>query len=53
MGGSSQTKVEMKELKEKQALARSQMLRSNLGYLTESAFRQRKAYFAAKVSSLP
>ena len=51
MGSPSQAKVEMKELKEKQVLARSQMLRGAYGYLTEAAFRQRKAYLAAKVCS--
>lgn len=49
MGSPSQAKVDMKEVKEKQALARSQMLRGAFGYLTEPAFRQRKAYLAAKV----
>ena len=49
MGSPSQAKVEMKEVKEKQALARSQLLRGAFGYLTEPAFRQRKAYLAAKV----
>ena len=49
MGSPSQQKVEPKELREKQALARSQLLRGAFGWLTEPAFRQRKAYFSAKV----
>jgi len=49
MGGSSQQKVDVKEVKEKQALARSQLLRQGYGFLPESAFRQRQKYFAAKV----
>ncbi|BDA48589.1 ER membrane protein complex subunit 3 [Coccomyxa sp. Obi] len=48
MGGSSQQKVDMKEVKEKQALARSQLLRQGFGYLPELAFKQRLKYFAAK-----
>ena len=48
-GGKPQQKVDLKEVKEKQALARSQMLRGAFGFLTEGAFRQRKAYFTAKV----
>ncbi|CAK0739404.1 hypothetical protein CVIRNUC_001163 [Coccomyxa viridis] len=51
-GGKSQQKVEMKEVKEKQALARSQMLRGAFGFITEGAFRQRKAYFTAKGSGV-
>ena len=50
MGGSkSQQKVDLKEVKEKQVLARSQLLRGACVFLTEGAFRQRKAYFTAKV----
>lgn len=49
MGGSSQQKVDMKEVREKQALARSQLLRQGYGFLPECAFRQRQKYFAAKV----
>ena len=52
-GGKSQQKVEMKEVKEKQALARSQMLRGAFGFITEGAFRQRKSYFTAKVWKHP
>jgi hypothetical protein len=48
-GGKQQQKVDLKEVKEKQALARSQMLRGAFGFLTEGAFRQRKAYFTSKV----
>ena len=49
MGSPSQQKVEPKELREKQAMARAQLLRGSFGWLTEPAFRQRKAYFSAKV----
>ncbi|CAL8463545.1 g3079 [Coccomyxa elongata] len=48
MGGPSQQKVDMKEVREKQALARSQLLRQGFGYLPELAFKQRLKYFAAK-----
>lgn len=51
MGGSpKQTgEVNLKEVKEKQALTRSQLLRGALGFIPESSFRQRKRYLAAKV----
>ena len=39
----------MKEVREKQAIARSGFLRGHGGYLTAAAFRERRAYFAAKV----
>ena len=52
MGGPSQQKVDPKELREKQALARSQLLRGSFGWLTEPAFRQRRAYFSTKVGAL-
>ena len=52
MGGPSQQKVDMKEVKEKQSLARSQLLRQGFGYLPELAFKQRLKYFAAKVSTV-
>lgn len=52
MGGPSQQKVDMKEVKEKQALARSQLVRQGFGYLPELAFKQRLKYFAAKVSAV-
>jgi len=47
-GGKSQQKVDLKEVKEKQALQRSQLLRGANVFLTEGAFRQRKAYLTAK-----
>lgn len=50
MGGPSQQKVDLKEVKEKQALARSQLLRQAFGFLPEGAFKQRQKYFAAKVN---
>jgi len=49
MVGSPDTKVDLKELAEKQQLVRSQVLRTNCGYLPESAFRERRQYFTAKV----
>ena len=48
-GGKPQQKVELKEVKEKQTIARSQLLRGAHVFLTEGAFRQRKAYLTAKV----
>ena len=50
MGGpAAETAVELKEVREKQALTRSGFLRGHGGYLTAAAFRERRAYFAAKV----
>lgn len=51
-GGPDTGKVDMKELREKQQVARSQVLRTNHGYITEAAFRERRHYFTAKVSEL-
>ena len=48
-GGKTQQKVDLKEVKEKQTVARSQLLRGANVFLTEGAFRQRKAYLTAKV----
>lgn len=48
-GGAPAAKVELKEVREKQALARSQLLRAAAGFIPESGFRQRRAYFSAKV----
>lgn len=45
--------VEMKEVREKQALTRSGFLRGFGGILTAAAFRERRAYFAAKVRPEP
>lgn len=42
--------TDAKELAEKQQLVRSQLLRTNLGFLPESAFRERRHYFTNKVS---
>ena len=36
-------------MREKQALARSQLLRAASGFIPESGFRQRRAYFSVKV----
>lgn len=48
-GGAPAAKVELKEVREKQALARSQLLRAAAGFIPESGFRQRRSYFSAKV----
>jgi hypothetical protein len=49
MGGAPTAKAELKEVREKQALMRSQLLRAACGFIPESGFRQRRAYLAAKV----
>lgn len=46
------TKPDLKELREKQAMARAQLTRQNHGFIPESAYHQRKAFFVAKVTSL-
>mmetsp|Transcript_308 Transcript_308/g.888 ORF Transcript_308/g.888 Transcript_308/m.888 type:complete len:256 (+) Transcript_308:358-1125(+) len=51
-GGPDTGKVDMKELREKQQVARSQVLRTNHGYITEAAFRERRHYFTAKETGL-
>ena len=48
--GSSKQAVDLKELREKQALARSQLMRANAGYIPASAIQQRRNFFTAKVS---
>ena len=52
-GGPDKGKVDMKELREKQQIARSQALRTNQGYIPEAAYRERRHYFTAKVASAP
>ena len=53
MGGpAAESAVELKEVREKQALTRSGFLRGYGGYLTPAAFRERRAYFAAKARFL-
>lgn len=47
--GSSQQSVDVKELREKQALARSQLMRANAGYIPAFAVQQRRNFFTAKV----
>ena len=49
MAGSSEEKVDVKELSEKQQLVRSQVLRQHAGFVPESVFLQRRHFFAAKV----
>ena len=39
-------------MRRKMALARSGLLRANAGWIPEAAFRQRKAFFVAKVGGL-
>jgi hypothetical protein len=41
------------ELRDKNAVARSALLRTNAAYIPESGFRQRKAFFTAKVRAGP
>ena len=45
----SKQPVDIKELREKQALARSQLMRSNAGYIPAFAVQQRRHFFNAKV----
>jgi hypothetical protein len=40
------------EVREQQALQRSAFLRANGGFIPESGFKQRKAFFATKVARL-
>jgi hypothetical protein len=49
MASSPAPTTDPKELAEKQQLVRSQLLRTNLGFLPESAFRERRHYFINKV----
>lgn len=46
----SKQPVDTKELREKQALARSQLLRNNAGYIPAFAVQQRRNFFNAKVN---
>ncbi len=46
----SKQAVDTKELREKQALARSQLMRNNAGYIPAFAVQQRRNFFTAKVS---
>ncbi len=52
-GPGKSSKTDPKEIREKQAVARSQLLRANCGFIPEAGFRQRAAYFSAKVRSPP
>ena len=45
----SKQPVDTKELREKQALARSQLMRQNAGYISAFAIQQRRNFFSAKV----
>ena len=48
------SKANLKELREKQAMARAQLVRQNHGFIPESGYKQRKAFFVAKANiSLP
>ena len=49
MASSPEENVDIKELSEKQQLVRSQVLRQHAGFVPESAFLQRRNFFAAKV----
>ena len=46
----SKQPVDTKELREKQALARSQLLRNNAGYIPAFAVQHRRNFFSAKVN---
>ena len=48
-GAATESAVDLREVREKQAITRSGFLRGHGGYLTAAAFRERRAYFAAKV----
>ena len=50
--GASKQPVDTKELREKQALARSQLMRANAGYIPALAVQQRRNFFTAKVRDL-
>ena len=50
-GGTPETNVELKDVREKQMLARSGYLRAHGGYIPAAAFRERRHFFAAKVLS--
>lgn len=49
MASSPEPATDAKELAEKQQLVRSQVLRTNLGFVPESAFRERRHFFTNKV----
>ncbi len=46
----SKQPVDTKELREKQALGRSQLMRNNAGYIPAFAVQQRRNFFSAKVN---
>ena len=50
--GAGKQPVDTKELREKQALARSQLIRANAGYIPAFAVQQRRNFFVAKVRDL-
>eukprot|EP00884_Botryococcus_braunii_P007015 jgi/Botrbrau1/16314/Bobra.0066s0082.1 len=48
MGGTSSTPADLKEVRERNGIARANVLRLNFGFIPESGFRQRKLYFNAR-----
>ena len=48
-GTTPETNVELKDVREKQMLARSGYLRAHGGYIPAAALRERRHFFAAKV----
>ena len=51
-GSSAQPELDANVIREKQALARAQVLKAGATHLPESAFNARKAYFAAPETGL-
>lgn len=48
---SSTQKPNLSEIREKSAVTRAQLVRQNHGYIPETAYNQRKAFFVAKVDT--
>ena len=48
---SSKQAVDVKEVREKQAISRSQLMRANAGYIPPFAVQQRRNFFSGKVKS--
>lgn len=45
-------KTSLKEMREKQAMNRAQLTRQNNGFIPQNAYKQRRAFFVAKVTRL-
>jgi len=48
--GATPSKASLGEIREKQAVTRAQLVRGNCSYIPEASYRQRRAFFIAKVS---